>query len=235
MEDKEIELLKLRYEILCAILKREKERDKTVESKASLFIGTTSIVGAVLVGCVKLVSDEKGDDTCLNTIILLFMLVLVSLLSFAIWHSIRVLQKRKYCMLGIEDLGDTKTEKEHYLKLIDATIKIIKYNEPIINAKVDSMEMAQRRFIDFGLFSIIYVTVLLIYKLLTVLNTQIYLTLAIIVFHTIIFAVIGKSFVRILRNKQNSHEVNNADVERQIKVVSSVSSDSASQCCKERN
>ena len=43
----EIELLKLKYEKLQYIEEKEKERDKTVENKASMFIGSTSIMGAI--------------------------------------------------------------------------------------------------------------------------------------------------------------------------------------------
>ena len=57
-EDEQLEVLKLKYEKLCYFLEEERDRRKTVEGKASIFIGTTSIMGAILVGCSKLIFDE---------------------------------------------------------------------------------------------------------------------------------------------------------------------------------
>lgn len=66
-EDEQLEVLKLKYEKLCYFLEEERDRRKTVEGKASIFIGTTSIMGAILVGCSKLIFDETDDGKIVNT------------------------------------------------------------------------------------------------------------------------------------------------------------------------
>lgn len=218
-KDDDIELLKLKYEMLRSILEREKDRNKTVESKASLFIGSTSIVGAILVGCSKLVSDGSGEPMYLNTIILLFMSVLVCLLSCAIWHSIQVLRKRTYWMLGIEDVENLDNRKDFYLKLIAATIKIIKHNEQLINDKVDSMEMAQRRFVDFGLFSIVYIVDLLVFKFLSIFELQLWLTSLILLLVVGCLTVMGYLFLSRLGDRDKIAEKNNVNVDGQITSV----------------
>lgn len=159
----EVELLKLKYEKLQYIDEKERERDKTVENKASMFIGSTSIMGAIIIGCANLVLDASTPYSYVNLCILLFMLILIYCLGRSITYSVLTLRKRVFWYLGINDLENTTNIKEHYKKLIDSTIKIIKHNEAVINSKVDSMQIAQESFIDFWIWSGLFFVNLFLY------------------------------------------------------------------------
>lgn len=159
----EVELLKLKYEKLQYIDEKERERDKTVENKASMFIGSTSIMGAIIIGCANLVLDASTSYSYVNLCILLFMLILIYCLGRSITYSVLTLRKRVFWYLGINDLENTTNIKEHYKKLIDSTIKIIKHNEAVINSKVDSMQTAQESFIDFWIWSGLFFVNLFLY------------------------------------------------------------------------
>lgn len=165
-ENEEIELLKLKYEKLQYIDEKERERDKTVENKASMFIGSTSIMGAIIIGCANLVSDGANAYSYVNMCILSFMLILIYCLGRSIIYSILTLRKRTFWYLGVDDLQNTMNKKEHYKKLIKSTIKIIKHNEAVINSKVDSMQTAQEWFVNFWIWSGLFFVNLLVYHLL---------------------------------------------------------------------
>ncbi len=165
-ENGEVELLKLKYEKLQYIDEKERERDKTVENKASMFIGSTSIMGAIIIGCANLVSDGGNAYSYVNMCILSFMLILIYCLGRSITYSILTLRKRTFWYLGIDDLQNTTNKEEHYKKLIKSTIKIIKHNEAVINSKVDSMQTAQESFVNFWIWSGLFFVNLLVYHFL---------------------------------------------------------------------
>ena len=119
-EDEQLEVLKLKYEKLCYFLEEERDRRKTVEGKASIFIGTTSIMGAILVGCSKLIFDETDDGKIVNTFILVSMLVLVAILASTIWYSVKVLKKRTYWKLATNDLVNIANRKQYYIEMISS-------------------------------------------------------------------------------------------------------------------
>lgn len=190
-EDEQLEVLKLKYEKLCYFLEEERDRRKTVEGKASIFIGTTSIMGAILVGCSKLIFDETDDGKIVNTFILVSMLVLVAILASTIWYSVKVLKKRTYWKLATNDLENIANRKQYYIEMISSMIKILKFNETVINMKVDNMELAHMRFLDFWLFSVIYILDLFVFKILNVYCIEPEARLLGVLFITIVLSVIG--------------------------------------------
>lgn len=163
LENNEVELLKLKYEKLQYIEEKENERDKTVESKASMFIGSTSIMGAIIIGCANLVLDGTNTISYVNLCVFSFLLILIYCLGRSIIYSVLTLRKRKFWSLGIDDLQNTTNKKDYYIKLIDSTIKIIKHNEILINSKVDLMQIAQQSFVSFWIWSGVFFVNLLAY------------------------------------------------------------------------
>lgn len=161
--NEEVELLKLKYEKLQYIDEKERERDKTVENKASMFIGSTSIMGAIIIGCANLVLDSSNAYSYVNLCILSFMVILIYYLGRSIMYSVLTLRKRTFWFLGVNDLENTTNKKQHYKKLIESTIKIIKHNEAVINSKVDSMQIAQESFVNFWIWSGVFFVNLLAY------------------------------------------------------------------------
>lgn len=162
-DNEELELLKLKYEKLQYIHEQETDRDKTVEAKASMFIGSTSIMGAIIIGCANLVSAGSASYSYVNLCILMFVLILIYYLGRSITYSVLTLRKRTYWYLGINDLEGMGNMKTQYERLIESTIKIIKHNEAVINSKVDSMQIAQESFVDFWIWSGLFFLNLLAY------------------------------------------------------------------------
>ncbi len=199
-KDEELLLLKLKYEKLHYIEETEKERNKTIETKASMFIGSTSIIGAILIGCSKLVTDGTETNSYVNLCIMLFLVILLYHLGRSIVYSILVLKKRNTYALGIDDLI-AGSIKEHYTKIISSTIRIIKYNEDIINEKVDLMQLAQKSFIDFLLWSGIYVINIFAYNIFHSYNITMSINVPMIIFMTLLLSIIGYLVLSFLQDK----------------------------------
>lgn len=164
-ENSEVELLKLKYEKLQFIEEKENERDKTVESKASMFIGSTSIMGAIIIGCANLVLDGTNTISYVNLCVFSFLLILIYCLGRSIIYSVLTLRKRKFWSLGIDDLQNTTNKRDYYTKLIESTIKIIKHNETVINSKVDLMKIAQQSFVSFWIWAGVFFVNMLAYHI----------------------------------------------------------------------
>ncbi len=163
----DIELLRLKYEKLQYIEEKESDREKTVEAKASMFIGSTSIMGAIIIGCANLVSEPINMLSYVNTCILSYMFILILCLGRSITYSLQTLRKRVFWYLDINDLEKIRSKEVYYKKLIVSTIKIINHNQEIINSKVDSMHKAQQCFIDFWIWSGIFIAYLVSFHILS--------------------------------------------------------------------
>ena len=61
MNTEEVELLKLKYDLIQSVLNQEMERNRVIESKATIFISFTSILITVLVGCSKLIFNVENE------------------------------------------------------------------------------------------------------------------------------------------------------------------------------
>lgn len=190
-EDDEIEFLKLKYEKLQYIDEKERERDKTIENKASMFIGSTSIMGAIIIGCANLFSNGSNAYSYVNICILMFMLILIYSLGRSIIYSVLTLRKRKFCNLGVDDLGNTTNKKDHYKKLIDSTIRIIKHNEAVINSKVDLMQIAQESFVDFWIWSGVFFMNIFVYHVFHAYEIRLSGYTLLLVLVTMLLSVIG--------------------------------------------
>lgn len=77
------------------------------------------------------------------------------------------------------------------IEMISSMIKILKFNETVINMKVDNMELAHMRFLDFWLFSVIYILDLFVFKILNVYCIEPEARLLGVLFITIVLSVIG--------------------------------------------
>lgn len=221
-EDEELELLRLKYEKLHYIQEVEKERDKTVENKASMFIGSTSIMGAIIIGCANLVTDKENVYSYVNMCILLFMLILIYCLGCSIIHSVLTLRKRLYYQLGINDLENRRNKKEHYVKLVESTIKIIEHNENIINSKVDSMQKAQDRFIDFWIWTVLFFINMVAYHLFRAYEISLSLETPFVLVVTFVISGIGylagKRIVEKIR-EADKDDKKEPEVDKEIRAV----------------
>lgn len=217
----EIELLKLKYEKLQYIEEKEKERDKTVENKASMFIGSTSIMGAIIIGCANLVLDGDQVYSYVNMCILVFMLILIFCLGRSIIYSVLTLRKRKFWYLGIDDLQNIINEKDYYTRLIDSTIKIIRHNETVINSKVDLMQMAQQSFVSFWIWSGVFFVNLLAYHVFHAYGIgmswdMMFKVLVTLILSAVVYMVVD-NVVENLKQDEGDNDV--PDVEDEIRAV----------------
>lgn len=127
----------------------EESRKSQVESKATIFIGTFSVVITVLLSLVKdiLVKDISSANNSNNMVVVLVMVLAVIYLCRAIWFSIKALERRRYYSFGFPDFmfsdSDINIKKK---KIIVNQYNNIKKNQLEINLKVDYMTMAQEYF-----------------------------------------------------------------------------------------
>jgi hypothetical protein len=125
--------------------KEEEERRKTVESKSSLFIGTISVVGSVIIGVTSIFTKENGFNILtLLLVVLLFILTLYIVRT--IWFSIKALERKNYHSISPEDFLINHSGDDYYKQLIIEITNKIKRNALTINRKVDNMTMAQEYF-----------------------------------------------------------------------------------------
>ena len=123
----------------------ENDRNKTVEGKSSIFIGTMSVAISVVLAVTSILFETKGFNT--NTLVLIiFLFILILYLSRTLWFSIKVLERKGFHIIEIEDFLFEASNVEYCKKLIvDITNKTRK-NSIIINTKVSNMAMAQEYF-----------------------------------------------------------------------------------------
>lgn len=123
----------------------EKERERSVESKSALFIGTISVVTSIVIGVTTiLVNAGKFNPSIFILVFLLFLLTLY--MSRTVWFSIKALERQKYYSLSISDFLIKDADDVYYKKIIAEINNKISQNAITINNKVDSMTMAQEYF-----------------------------------------------------------------------------------------
>lgn len=133
----------LEYTLDC--YNQEAERRKGVEGKASLFIGTISVVTTVVLGVTSiLVKENNFDVTVFVLVFLLFILTLY--MSRTVWFSVKALERKNYYSTSIDDFLIDSVGDSYYKQLIIEISNKIKNNAITINGKVDNMTMAQEYF-----------------------------------------------------------------------------------------
>jgi hypothetical protein len=140
----------------------ESERRKGVESKASLFIGTISVVTSVVLGVTSiLVKENEFDMAVLALIVLLFILTLY--MSRTIWFSIQALERKSYHSISVRDFLLSDPHDQYFKKLIAEFANKVNKNISTINGKVDSMTMAQEYFKRAIVTVVLYSFIILLY------------------------------------------------------------------------
>ena len=123
----------------------ESDRRKSVEGKASLFIGTISVATSVVLGVTSiLVKENEFNITFFILFLLLFILTLYMLRT--IWFSIKALERKSYHTISVNDFLVNDMDDEYYRKIIATITTKITKNALTINGKVDNMTMSQEYF-----------------------------------------------------------------------------------------
>ena len=133
----------LEYAIRC--YEAETERKKTVEGKASLFIGTISIVTSFVIGVTSVLVKVNDFNITISALVFL-LFVLTVYMARTVWFSIKALERKNYYSISINDFLISDSDDKYYRKLIAEIINKIKKNSLTINSKVDNMTMAQEYF-----------------------------------------------------------------------------------------
>jgi hypothetical protein len=137
--------------------KEEEERRKTVESKASLFIGTITVGGTIVIGSTS--NFIKGDKFELSIFLLIFLLFILTLyITRTIWFSVKALERKAYCSIAPTDFFNEDNNKQ----LVKDLVKGVEKNQKITNGKLDNMIMAQEYFKRAVIIIAIYSLVLLL-------------------------------------------------------------------------
>lgn len=134
----------------------EESRRKDIESKATIFIGTFTVIVTILTSIIKNMTEQTEDS--LDILLIFVMILAIIYLSRSIWFSIKVLKRHRYFKFGFPKFmfEDNKDKKK---KIIVEKYNNIKRNQDEINIMVDNMTMAQEYFkraiITVSVFSII--------------------------------------------------------------------------------
>ncbi|MBK5261033.1 MAG: hypothetical protein JJE17_00490 [Peptostreptococcaceae bacterium] len=124
----------------------ENERNKQVETKAALFIGSFGVATAVLLSLIKdIVYNDAIDKNILTFLIVSIICITIIYLCKSIWYSIKALERRNYNTFGFPSFLYTDSTVNNP-KIIETQYNQILKNQPVINLKVDYMVMAQEYF-----------------------------------------------------------------------------------------
>lgn len=123
----------------------EDERRRSVESKATIFIGTFSVAVTVLINLAKEFFTNNDATNKYDSILVILIIMIIIYLCRAIQFSIKTLERRNYSTFGFPDFMFTDSDQKKRLILIKQ-YNSIKKNQEEINIKVDFMVMAQEYF-----------------------------------------------------------------------------------------
>jgi predicted membrane channel-forming protein YqfA (hemolysin III family) len=82
--------------------KYEEGRQKTVESKSSLFIGTLSIAVSIVTASYTNLLSTK-DTTIWTALSIILLFAMITYLIHTVWFSIKALQRKTYSLLSARD------------------------------------------------------------------------------------------------------------------------------------
>jgi hypothetical protein len=123
----------------------ENERNRIVEGKSSIFIGTMSVAISVVLGVTSILFNSRDFDN--NTLLLIsFLFILILYLSRTLWFSIKVLEREGFHIIEIDDFLFKASNEDYNKRLIADITNKTRKNSIIVNKKVSNMAMAQEYF-----------------------------------------------------------------------------------------
>jgi len=141
--------LKLAYTLAQKCFEEEEERNKTIESKSTIFIGILSVAITVLIAFSKF-WEVDTTNIYLKLISIFAVVVLFIFLAYAIssiYYAYKVLQRRGFHFIEYPDFIKLGNEEDYLREIIKVYINITKQNGILVNEKVDYMTMSQEYFI----------------------------------------------------------------------------------------
>jgi len=134
--------IKIAFELAQKIYNDEQDRNKTIETKSVVFVGSIGFVIAIIIGITNfLLSGQNVYFNAITAGIVLVTIVLIAYLVRSSWYSIKALTRQKFQVLRFDDI--IKHDKNYLKQIIAKIINSSKENSKIINLRVDYMTMAQ--------------------------------------------------------------------------------------------
>lgn len=143
----------------------EKDRVKSIEGKASMFITSSGFLGTVLIGTSNILIGQNDEPVFYKLMLALCLLFFVVYMVSTVIYSINALKRATYTrpdpttLIAIEE--SEQYEKNLVADLLNSTLM----NQDIANQKMDNVVMAQRHFRRLMLSVLAFVTVILIHVL----------------------------------------------------------------------
>ena len=132
-------------ELMLKIYESEDERNKNVESKASFFIGTISVLTTIAVGFTTILIKESTFKASLFFLLLLLFVMTIYMVR-TVWFAVKALERRNYFSLSAKDFLNSAAYEAYTRQIISSVAVILMKNEDTINDKVNNMVMAQEYF-----------------------------------------------------------------------------------------
>lgn len=149
-----------------ACLQDEEDRRKSVESKASLFVGVITISTTLVITFTKSFI-EKEDLVFIDWVQFSLLSILAIYLVRTIWFAVKTLEKGTFYCLEVTDFIESLVCRESRIKQIKDIIEIIEKNTIATNKKVDSMTLAQLYFKRAAFILGFYILFAVLFKMIT--------------------------------------------------------------------
>ena len=137
--------LKIAFEMVQKIDTDEQDRNRTIETKSLIFIGSIGFVIAFIIGITNiLLTSNHVYFSALTMGIVLTSSVLIAYFVTSSLYSIKALTRQRFQVLKFEEV--IKADKSYLKELIAKIINDSRENARTINLRVDYMTMAQEYF-----------------------------------------------------------------------------------------
>jgi len=120
----------------------EEDRRKTIESKASLFLGTISVASSIVVAASAWITGSQ-PITVTTRWSLVGAVILAIYAARTVWFSIRALKRGSYHLLNYNQVNVKGDKNTYHRQLIKTMQQNTVNNYAVINEKVDYLVMAQ--------------------------------------------------------------------------------------------
>lgn len=127
------------------IYESELARNSTIETKASLFIGSLAIITSVVLAITTTLIGQNNFSSVLFLLICLLFFLTIYILR-TVWFAIKVHERRPFYTFYHNDILKDGDDLEYSKSLIVSIINKTKKNSLVINSKIDNMVMAQEYF-----------------------------------------------------------------------------------------
>lgn len=142
----------------------ERNRAKTIEGKASMFITSSGFLGTVLIGTSNILISQK-DVVWLKLIMILCLLFFAIYMVGTILNSLKALNRAKYYSPDASTVMNIAKSEDFDKQAIADFVNSTVFNQNIINQKMGYVVLAQRYYRRLMIAVLVFVVTLLIYIL----------------------------------------------------------------------